>query len=270
MRAAAQRARAAGAACRRRVVPRDGRPGDAERGRRRAAKLRHAPRATPADGVVVGSGADRRPAGRDRSRRISRCMAAASASSAAPRRSARCRSPSPAACRWSCCWTAAGTASRTARTARHFAHANGMFHDFARASGWIPMVALMLGAGFAGPTNYAGLADFVVMVRGLSTMGLAGPALVKAATGEEIDNMALGGAEVQVDRAGPRRSRRRRRGRRVRCGAALPVVPAGQCPRAARRIAASDAAGRPRSTMPCSTWCRPRRARSTTCARCWR
>src|SRR5580704_18119224 len=50
-------------------------------------------------------------------------------------------------------------------------------HHFARASGWIPMVALMLGAGFAGPTNYAGLADFVVMVRGLSTMGLAGPAL---------------------------------------------------------------------------------------------
>ncbi|MFI5033728.1 MAG: acyl-CoA carboxylase subunit beta, partial [Reyranellales bacterium] len=86
--------------------------------------------------------------------------------------------------------------------ARHFAHANGMFHNFARASGWIPMVALMLGAGFAGPTNYAGLADFVVMVRGLSTMGLAGPALVKAATGEQTDNMSLGGTELQVDKVG--------------------------------------------------------------------
>ncbi|MCW5744985.1 MAG: acyl-CoA carboxylase [Alphaproteobacteria bacterium] len=86
--------------------------------------------------------------------------------------------------------------------ARHFAHANGLFHDMARASGWIPVVALMLGAGFAGPTNYAGLADFVVMVRGLSTMGLAGPALVKAATGEDIDTQALGGAEIQVDRQG--------------------------------------------------------------------
>ncbi|QQS14337.1 MAG: acyl-CoA carboxylase [Rhodospirillales bacterium] len=85
---------------------------------------------------------------------------------------------------------------------RHFAAANGMFHDMARASGWIPMVALMLGAGFAGPTNYAGMADLVVMVRGLSTMGLAGPALVKAATGEEPDIQALGGAEVQVDRQG--------------------------------------------------------------------
>jgi propionyl-CoA carboxylase beta chain len=86
--------------------------------------------------------------------------------------------------------------------ARHFAHAHGGFSGFARASGWIPMVALMLGAGFAGPTNYAGLADFVVMVRGLSTMGLAGPALVKAGTGEDIDTQALGGADVQVDRQG--------------------------------------------------------------------
>jgi acetyl-CoA carboxylase carboxyltransferase component len=39
-------------------------------------------------------------------------------------------------------------------------------------------------------------------VRGLSTMGLAGPALVKAATGEDIDLQALGGAEIQVDRQG--------------------------------------------------------------------
>ncbi len=86
--------------------------------------------------------------------------------------------------------------------ARHFANANGTFHNFARASGWIPMVALMLGAGFAGPTNYAGMADLVVMVRGQSTMGIAGPALVKAATGEDIDGMELGGTDVQVDRQG--------------------------------------------------------------------
>src|SRR5205807_5450584 len=85
---------------------------------------------------------------------------------------------------------------------RHFAHANGMFHNFARASGWIPMVALMLGAGFAGPTNYAGLSDFVVMVRGLSVMGLAGPALVKAGVGEDADQETLGGAAVQVDQQG--------------------------------------------------------------------
>ncbi len=32
------------------------------------------------------------------------------------------------------------------QNSRHFAHANGMFHDLARASGWIPMITLMLGA----------------------------------------------------------------------------------------------------------------------------
>jgi acetyl-CoA carboxylase carboxyltransferase component len=88
------------------------------------------------------------------------------------------------------------------QNSRHFAHANGMFHDLARASGWVPMVALMLGAGFAGPTNYAGLSDFVVMVRGQSVMGLAGPALVKAGTGEDTDQETLGGAQVQVDKQG--------------------------------------------------------------------
>ncbi len=85
---------------------------------------------------------------------------------------------------------------------RHFAAANPMFHDIARMSGWVPMVAAMLGAGFAGPTNYAGMADFVVMVRGQSTMGLAGPALVKAGTGEDIDAQELGGADVQAGKHG--------------------------------------------------------------------
>ena len=82
---------------------------------------------------------------------------------------------------------------------RHFAHASPMFHDLARISGWVPVVAAVLGAGFAGPTNYAGMADFVVMVRGQSCMGLAGPALVKAGTGEDVGIEALGGASVQVD-----------------------------------------------------------------------
>jgi len=86
---------------------------------------------------------------------------------------------------------------------RHFAHGSGdFFHNQARLSGWAPMVAAMLGMGFAGPSNYAALADFVVMVRGTATMGVAGPALVKAAIGEEISKEALGGAEVQADRHG--------------------------------------------------------------------
>lgn len=85
---------------------------------------------------------------------------------------------------------------------RHFANTGPHFINLVRMSGWVPVIALVLGDGFAGNTNFAGLADFVVMVRGVSTMGIAGPALVKASTGEEITKEDLGGASVQVDRYG--------------------------------------------------------------------
>lgn len=86
--------------------------------------------------------------------------------------------------------------------AAHFAGAGPVFQNIAHLSGWVPVVAAMMGQGFAGPTNYAALADFVVMVRGMATMGMAGPALVKAGTGQDIDKEALGGATVQADRQG--------------------------------------------------------------------
>jgi acetyl-CoA carboxylase carboxyltransferase component len=86
--------------------------------------------------------------------------------------------------------------------ARFFAAGSATFLGLARLSGWVPIVSVMMGAGFAGPTNYAALSDFVVMIRGKSTMGIAGPALVKAGTGEEIDQESLGGAAIQADRNG--------------------------------------------------------------------
>ena len=85
---------------------------------------------------------------------------------------------------------------------RHFAEGSQFFQQMATMSGWVPVVSAMMGPGFAGPSNFAGLSDFVVMVRGSSTMGIAGPALVKAAIGETIDMEALGGAQVQTERHG--------------------------------------------------------------------
>ncbi|MEE1554602.1 MAG: carboxyl transferase domain-containing protein, partial [Alphaproteobacteria bacterium] len=85
---------------------------------------------------------------------------------------------------------------------RHFASGSPVFQYLARNSGWVPQAMAILGQGFAGPTNYAALADFVVMVRGQATMGMAGPALVKAGLGEDIDKEALGGAMMQTDRYG--------------------------------------------------------------------
>ncbi len=86
--------------------------------------------------------------------------------------------------------------------AAHFAGASPVFLQMSKLSGWVPSVAAMMGQGFAGPTNYSALADFVVMVRGIATMGMAGPALVKAGTGQDIDKEDLGGAALQADRHG--------------------------------------------------------------------
>lgn len=84
----------------------------------------------------------------------------------------------------------------------HFAGGTPFFEVQGRLSGWAPMCALMLGPGFAGPSNYASMSDFVVMVRGISTMGIAGPQLVKAATGETATKEELGGAAIQADQQG--------------------------------------------------------------------
>jgi acetyl/propionyl-CoA carboxylase alpha subunit/acetyl-CoA carboxylase carboxyltransferase component len=88
------------------------------------------------------------------------------------------------------------------QNSRQFSGSTTIFQEFSRLSGWVPVASAVLGAGFAANTNYCAMSDFVVMVRGLSEMGLAGPALVKAGTGETITGQALGGAAVQVDRNG--------------------------------------------------------------------
>jgi acetyl-CoA carboxylase carboxyltransferase component len=86
--------------------------------------------------------------------------------------------------------------------ARSFAQGTPVFDLFARLSGWVPVVSAVMGPAFAGPTNYSAMADFVIMVRDQSAMGMAGPALVKAAIGEDIDGEALGGATMHVDTTG--------------------------------------------------------------------
>lgn len=86
--------------------------------------------------------------------------------------------------------------------AAHFAAASPVFAKLARLSGWVPCVAAIMGQGFAGPTAYAAMADYVVMIKGRSTMGMAGPALVKAGTGEDIDAQVLGGFRRQVKDTG--------------------------------------------------------------------
>jgi methylmalonyl-CoA decarboxylase subunit alpha len=86
--------------------------------------------------------------------------------------------------------------------ASHFSAASPVFAKLARLSGWVPTVAAIMGQGFAGPTAYAAMADLVIMIKGKSTMGMAGPALVKAGTGEDIEALELGGSRRQVNETG--------------------------------------------------------------------
>jgi acetyl-CoA carboxylase carboxyltransferase component len=83
-----------------------------------------------------------------------------------------------------------------------FADTGDLFRDQVYCSGVVPQVAAMVGPGAAGTGYIPGLADFVPMVKGTSSMALAGPALVRAAVGEVIDEESLGGAAMHCTRSG--------------------------------------------------------------------
>ncbi|XP_021831724.1 methylcrotonoyl-CoA carboxylase beta chain, mitochondrial [Prunus avium] len=66
----------------------------------------------------------------------------------------------------------------------------------------IPQIALVLGSCTAGGAYIPAMADESVMVKGNGTIFLAGPPLVKAATGEEVSAEDLGGASVHCKMSG--------------------------------------------------------------------
>ena len=66
----------------------------------------------------------------------------------------------------------------------------------------IPQVTVVHGSSTAGGAYQPGLSDYVVVVRGKAKMFLAGPPLLKAATGEIATDEQLGGAERHAQIAG--------------------------------------------------------------------
>ncbi len=66
----------------------------------------------------------------------------------------------------------------------------------------IPQIAVVHGASTAGGAYLPGLSDYVILVRGRSSVYLAGPPLVKAAIGEDSDEETLGGAETHASVTG--------------------------------------------------------------------
>jgi len=77
-----------------------------------------------------------------------------------------------------------------------FARTGELFKEQVFMSGVVPQVAAMMGPGAAGTAYIPGLADFVPMVKGVSSMALGGPHLVKAAVGEDVTEQEMGGSHV--------------------------------------------------------------------------
>ena len=66
----------------------------------------------------------------------------------------------------------------------------------------LPQITVVHGSSTAGGAYQPGLSDYVVVVRGKAKMFLAGPPLLKAATGEVATDEELGGAEMHAQVAG--------------------------------------------------------------------
>lgn len=76
------------------------------------------------------------------------------------------------------------------------------YNQAVMSSEGIPQIALVLGSCTAGGAYIPAMADESVMVKGNGTIFLAGPPLVKAATGEEVSAEDLGGATVHCKTSG--------------------------------------------------------------------
>lgn len=89
------------------------------------------------------------------------------------------------------------------RQAEMFVRGGRSFANLAKLSkAGIPVVAVVHGSSTAGGAYQPGLSDYVVVVRGRSKIFLAGPPLLKAATGEIATDEDLGGAELHYQVSG--------------------------------------------------------------------
>ncbi len=82
-------------------------------------------------------------------------------------------------------------------------HFGRIFYNIARMSGkGIPQISAVLGSCTAGGAYIPAMSDETIIVRENGTIFLAGPPLVKAATGEEVSAEDLGGADVHTRLSG--------------------------------------------------------------------
>ncbi len=77
-----------------------------------------------------------------------------------------------------------------------------IFYHNTLLSGVVPQISVIAGPCAGGAAYSPALTDFILMVEGTSHMFIAGPEVIRAATGEVIDEEALGGARAHLELAG--------------------------------------------------------------------
>lgn len=84
-----------------------------------------------------------------------------------------------------------------------FISGGALFANLARLSArGLPVIALLHGSSTAGGAYMPGLSDYVIAVKGRGRAFLAGPPLLKAATGEIASEEELGGSEMHATISG--------------------------------------------------------------------
>ncbi|HKA13516.1 MAG TPA: carboxyl transferase domain-containing protein [Myxococcota bacterium] len=92
--------------------------------------------------------------------------------------------------------------SRPAKTL-HFAETGRFFYEMIELSKLrIPTVCVVFGSSTAGGAYQPGMSDYNILIREQSKIFLAGPPLVKMATGEDSDDETLGGAQMHAEKSG--------------------------------------------------------------------
>ena len=85
----------------------------------------------------------------------------------------------------------------------HFAESGRFFYEMIELSKLrIPTVCVVFGSSTAGGAYQPGLSDYTIVVKDQSKVFLAGPPLVKMATGEDSDDESLGGARLHAEVSG--------------------------------------------------------------------
>ena len=85
----------------------------------------------------------------------------------------------------------------------HFASTGIFFYELTELSTLrIPVISVVFGSSTAGGAYQPGMSDYNIFIKDQSKAFLAGPPLVKMATGEESDDETLGGAQMHSEVSG--------------------------------------------------------------------